>query len=327
MESFSTHGLPVSRKVSFWNEVSSETFAAMEVAPRDAHAFDGQLSRVALGSLTLMDVRSAAVRIRRTRAHIARAAEASWLLLAPLQRSLQISISHCPVVTVASGEFCLIDHAEPYEVTHGDATRALCVGIPRRLLDANPIHTERLAGCVMRADSTSARLLIAVLHALGLEFKPGAAATFAPETAQGLWNLILAAYSPAADASGAQGLAARARDVRADIDANLGDPRLRPADVAARCGFSERYLRTVLQSSGESFSEYLLRRRLEQCARLLRDPAWAARTVTEIAFHSGFSDATHFGRAFKTRYGLAPRDFRRGSWLLDEARERSVIPR
>jgi len=69
----------------------------------------------------------------------------------------------------------------------------------------------------------------------------------------------------------------------------------------------------VLRAAGEPFSEYLLRRRLEQCARLLRDAAWDGRTVTEIAFYSGFSDASHFGRVFKARFGLAPRDYRRSS--------------
>ena len=313
MESFSTCGVPASRKVSYWNEISSETFAVMDVAPRDAQAFDGQLSRAAVGSLTLMDVHSAAARIRRTRSHIARSADASLLLLTPLHRAFQLGIDDGRPVTLGSGEFCLIDYTRPYEIVHGDGMRVLCVDIPRRLVNAQVIDADRLIGRVMRAENPSARLLIAVLCAIGTEFRNESGANFTPETAQGLWNLILAAYAPESDATERYGLAARARAIRADIDANLGDPCLRPADVAARCGFSERYLRTVLRSVGEPFSEYLLRRRLEQCARLLSEPTWNMRTVTEIALYSGFSDATHFGRAFKARYGLTPRDYRRNS--------------
>ncbi|HUI61809.1 MAG TPA: helix-turn-helix domain-containing protein [Steroidobacteraceae bacterium] len=313
MESFSTYGVPTSRKVSFWNELSSETFAAMEVAPRDAQAFDGALTRAPLGSFTLMEVHSAAVRIRRTRSHIARATESSLLLLAPLQRSMQLSVANGPTVTVATGEFCLLDHARPYEVVHGDHTRTLCVDIPRRLFEAEGVDGDRLAGRLMRADSASTRLLLAVLRAIGAEFQAGSAAAFNAATASGLWNLILAAYAPAAQSMNSHGRAARARAIHVDIESNIGDPRLCPAEVAARCGFSERYLRAVLRAQGETFCEYLLRRRLERCARMLLDPAWARRSVTEIAFHSGFSDASHFGRAFKARYGLAPRDFRRSA--------------
>jgi len=313
MESYSTHGLPTSRKVSFWNQISSETFASMEIAPRDTLAFDGLLSRAPLGPLTLMDVQSTAVRIRHTHSHIARSGEASLLLLAPLKSSMQLSIDSGAAITVAAGEFCLIDHARPYEIVHGDGVRTLCVDVPRRLFEAAVADGGRLAGRLMRAEDASARLLVALLRGIGAEIYPGSAARFAPELAQGLWSLIVAAYAPAGDADAGHGLAARARSIRADIDANLADPCLRPADVAARCGVSERYLRAVLRDGGESFSAYLLRRRLEHCARLLHDPAWRGRTLTEIAFHSGFSNATHFGRAFKQRYGRVPRDYRRGA--------------
>ncbi|HVO48926.1 MAG TPA: helix-turn-helix domain-containing protein [Steroidobacteraceae bacterium] len=311
MESFSTYSVPVSRKVSFWNELSSETFAAMEIAPHDSRAFDGELTRAALGSLTLMDVQSAAVRIRRTRSHIARATQSSLLLLAPLRRSMQLSIENGPATTVRDGELCLLDHGRPYEVVHGDDTRTLCVDIPKRLFENEAMDCDRFTGRLLRADSCNARVLISLLRAIGLEFHPRSTTVFNPATAAGLWNLILAAYEPAVDCTSAR--EARVRIVRAEIDARLSDPGLKPADVATRCGFSERYLRTVLRGTGESFSAYLLRRRLEHCARLLRDPAWDLRSITEIAFRSGFSDATHFGRAFKARYGRTPRDFRRAA--------------
>ena len=56
----------------------------------------------------------------------------------------------------------------------------------------------------------------------------------------------------------------------------------------------------------------ILRRRLEECAMQLRDPIWARRTITEIAFSWGFNNATHFARVFREKYGLSPRDYRAG---------------
>jgi len=40
-------------------------------------------------------------------------------------------------------------------------------------------------------------------------------------------------------------------------------------------------------------------------------PAQGNRTVTAIAFDYGFNSPTHFGRAFRARYGATPRDYRR----------------
>ena len=80
--------------------------------------------------------------------------------------------------------------------------------------------------------------------------------------------------------------------------------------MARAAGISTRRLRALLARGGESFSSYLLRRRLERCAQLLRDSCWRGRSITEIAFRSGFNNTTHFGYAFKRRYGLTPREFR-----------------
>jgi AraC family transcriptional regulator, positive regulator of tynA and feaB len=234
-------------------------------------------------------------------------------MIAPLRCPIQVGTNGRGAATVTPGELYVIDHAVPHEIMHGDGVRALCVDIPRRLVAASAISTERLTGRVIRADNAGARLLVAMLHAMGSEFRPGLAVNFAPETASGLWSLILATFSALGDPRSGRDPACRLRSVYADIDANLWDAGLRPSDIAARCGFSERYLRTLLHSTGETFSNYLLRRRLERCAQFLRDPTWHARTITEIAFNSGFSNATHFGRAFKARYGMTPREFRRRS--------------
>jgi AraC-like DNA-binding protein len=49
---------------------------------------------------------------------------------------------------------------------------------------------------------------------------------------------------------------------------------------------------------------------LAQCQRDLASPILAHRHVSEIAFAWGFNDVSHFGRVFRERYGLSPRDFR-----------------
>jgi AraC-like DNA-binding protein len=50
---------------------------------------------------------------------------------------------------------------------------------------------------------------------------------------------------------------------------------------------------------------------LEECSRALQIPAQRGRTVTSIAFDFGFNSPTHFGRVFRARYGVTPREYRR----------------
>jgi AraC family transcriptional regulator, positive regulator of tynA and feaB len=93
----------------------------------------------------------------------------------------------------------------------------------------------------------------------------------------------------------------------------LHDPQLTPARVAGAMHMSPRYLHHLFEEEGETVSRYILRRRLEECARAMRDAAQLGRTVTEIAFQHGFNDASHFGRVFRERFGMSPRDYRRHS--------------
>jgi AraC-like DNA-binding protein len=58
---------------------------------------------------------------------------------------------------------------------------------------------------------------------------------------------------------------------------------------------------------GETPKKYLLRQRIEEAARRLRDTDQA---ITRIALDLGFSSSQHFARAFRQLKGCSARDFR-----------------
>jgi len=60
----------------------------------------------------------------------------------------------------------------------------------------------------------------------------------------------------------------------------------------------------------ESPGKWLLRRRLDHAANLLRH---SPMNITEIAFESGFVDVSHFSRVFKARFALPPMAYRQES--------------
>jgi AraC-like DNA-binding protein len=70
------------------------------------------------------------------------------------------------------------------------------------------------------------------------------------------------------------------------------------------------YLHRLFSSESETVSRYILRRRLEECSRALRDPVQSRKSVTMIAFEHGFSSLPHFCRVFRERFALTPTDFR-----------------
>jgi AraC-like DNA-binding protein len=95
------------------------------------------------------------------------------------------------------------------------------------------------------------------------------------------------------------------------IETRLGDPDLSPAKVAEEHGVSQRYLQKLFTLAGKTFSGYVRARRLERCHADLVSPLYAQLSISEICFRWGFNGSSHFSRAFRERYGVSPREYRR----------------
>ncbi len=79
-------------------------------------------------------------------------------------------------------------------------------------------------------------------------------------------------------------------------------------EVAAALGYSPSYLsRLVTRHLGRSLSEHVLVRRMEAAKLMLADPQL---TAGEVAEQLGYSDPSHFSRAFAKVTGLSPRVYR-----------------
>ncbi|MEA2868557.1 MAG: hypothetical protein QOE39_3272, partial [Bradyrhizobium sp.] len=128
--------------------------------------------------------------------------------------------------------------------------------------------------------------------------------------AEMLLTLSRQKLSSAIEAIGIGTQAALLHRIYEAIERKLGDPDITPARIAQMEGISERYLQKLFETTGDSFTHYLRERRLQRCWADLANPAEAHRSVSDIAFGCGFSDAAHFSRSFRDRFGLSPTAFR-----------------
>ena len=99
----------------------------------------------------------------------------------------------------------------------------------------------------------------------------------------------------------------RARDL---ADARYAEP-LTVADMAGAAGLSPAHFsRAFKRAFGESPHQYLLTRRLERAAALLRVTDWS---VAEVCFAVGASSLGSFTASFGRVFGRSPAAYRR-SW-------------
>jgi len=96
----------------------------------------------------------------------------------------------------------------------------------------------------------------------------------------------------------------RARDL---VDAHYADP-ISVADMARAAGLSKAYFTREFRSAfGESPRAYLLTRRLERAAAMLRT---TDRSVADICMAVGLSSVGSFTTCFTRTYGMSPTTYR-----------------
>jgi len=107
--------------------------------------------------------------------------------------------------------------------------------------------------------------------------------------------------------------AARLCAIKIGIANNLNRPSLSVTDVAASHGVSPRYVQTLFEAEGITFSEFVLSQRLALVLRMLVNRRFADRTIGDIVREAGLANSSHFSRAFRRRYGGTPSDVRRAA--------------
>ncbi len=84
---------------------------------------------------------------------------------------------------------------------------------------------------------------------------------------------------------------------------------LRISDLAEVAAMStSNLMRSFKAQTGLSVAAYVRERRLQRAREMLSEPR---RSLSQVAFDTGFSDHSHLTRSFKARFGVTPSQWRR----------------
>lgn len=93
------------------------------------------------------------------------------------------------------------------------------------------------------------------------------------------------------------------------IAARLADPGLDPGMIAQELGCSRATLYRAFSQYEMTVAEYIREARLEEAMRRLRSSS-PRQSIEAIAAQCGFTDAKHFRKLFRARFGMSPKDAR-----------------
>ena len=216
---------------------------------------------------------------------------------------------------IEPGSLILTDNRKPGWLSFPHAMNVLTLQFPEQAMPGEIAEHLNRAPLVIAPDDFSGAVLSSFVASLPRRAgaASGAAAVELGERVLGLLALALRErgilVEPAMETLVGEDLYCRsALDL---IDCWLDCRDLSPAKVAVQLGISERHLYRLLAARGLRFGNEVLRRRLARVAGHMRDPQQATRSLTDIALAQGFSNSSHFSRAFREHYGCSPREYRR----------------
>jgi len=312
LETFSTAGLEPRRKIEFWNDTACASFTPIVSEPVDLRNFNGRLTRTQLGDMRLAEVYSDAQTVKHLRSHVARTRAPMFFLQMQLDGE-SINRQDGRAARLGPGDFTLCDTTRPYEMQFERSNRMFVVGIPDTLLRRYLASPESVVAVPMSGNSGLSGLLSGFLRDFWTRCRDDIDPIIVPRITRAILDLVASAYTTCPEAQSERSSLATSHRIRIVnyIESHLGDPDLTPMRVAEACKITPRYLHHLFSQESETVARYILRRRLEECSRILTLSSHRTRTVTSIAFDFGFNSPTHFGRVFRARYGVTPREFRR----------------
>lgn len=307
---FSTESVHPRDRFDLWHSIACRAYAQHECTPAAPAKFSGTLQKASLAQATLSVYENTPMDLWRTPRQVEMAPSDRVFICLQLDNSCHIS-QLGRETTIHPSEFTIIETSKPYTFIYPETSRQLVLDIDRAEL------TRRLG-----AISGVTALNIAPSEGIGglasgfLQMLPRHAASLSDAHGQrvatqviDLVALALARRAELAQVKLGSGSALTLIRLRAAVEQALPNRDATCQDVAAAAGISLRYANTLLAREQTSLERLIKERRLERCRAALAEDG--ARSISDIAYTWGFSDISHFSKAFKSAYGLSPRDYRR----------------
>jgi AraC-like DNA-binding protein len=241
---------------------------------------------------------------------VQKATEQVFLLHLQLQgRSLNRQAGKAAILE--TGDFTLCDSSRPYSLEFNDPNNMLVLRIPAPFLRRFIASPEDVVSRHMPGDRGMSAVVSSLLQGHWRNSIEDINPASQQALEESLLNLLTLAYTErmslqTQDTSPHDALRQR---IQLYIDQNAGFLELTPELIANAHGISKRYLHKLFSEAGLTVGRYLLECRLNR-ARTLLEQTGHQNSIESIGFEAGFSNASYFNRAFKSRFGMTPRQYR-----------------
>ncbi|MEQ4255457.1 helix-turn-helix domain-containing protein [Pseudomonas syringae] len=284
-----------------WQEVVSSTYGLVASQPLNEAPFDGRLNVRGQGSVTFTRIQSSPLHYRR----LQQDRESDHFLL---------TLSLCPDALVVqndresrqgAGDIVLYDSAQPYACSYPEGDDQIVLTVPRKLLLQHIPSAECLVCRTLDGRSALGRVAAVVLtEAWNAE---GLSDPLSERLNASLLDVLSTAFDSVfgdTDIRRQSHQMQQLQRIKQFLLNNLPDTGLTAENIALATHVSPRTLNRLFAQEGTTAIRWLWQQRLSAChdALLKRH----VRRVSDAALNFGFTNLSHFSRAFKNAYGIPP---------------------
>ena len=301
----------VASSFDHWRHLVAESFVPLAAQTSDVNGFRGHLRSRVLDRMSVVEVSAASHEVHRTPALIAQASERYFKLNLQLEGT-GLLIQDNREALLRPGDLAIYDTNRPYTLAFEEQARMMVVMFPCDALSLPTDYVGQLAAVRMAGSTGLSGIVGQFIRQLSenLDVLSGPSGSRLAINALDLVSTMLhAEMDIAPDRMKPQAMLAVS--VREYIEANLSDPQLSPASIAAAHFISTRHLHNVFHESGTTVASFIRSQRLDGARRDLQDPLHAGKSVGAVAAQWGFLDAAHFSRTFRDAFGVSPSEWRR----------------
>lgn len=267
-----------------------------------------------IGRLTVCSVRSNAIKVERT-PRLARDNLPPSIFLGVQLAGSSLIVQGDREAVLRPGDLAFSDSTTPYTLLDGEGIRQHFFSIPMSALALPYDAIRQLAAVTLSPGHPVADLAATYFRRLGARpdifTQPGAAAVGRPSIE--LVRALITTHLDASEFARESLESTLLLRILEYVRGHLAEPGLNAIQIAFAHHISVRHLYNVLAHGGISPGDWIRTQRLERCHEELSLPLVRSGNISSIARRHGFTDASSFGRLFRSAYGISPRGWRKMS--------------
>lgn len=297
----------------YWHHFTCRTYSFTECRLHSDRQFSAQISIRKFGALAFSHATSRfsdLIELTRTPHNVLSDARDDFMLFLPLQDDVVLA-QDGREARASGGDLVLYDQARPFrlQVRHQDT---MLVSIPRPLLMSRTSKAPEMTARRIGGRSRLGALTGSVMHRLA-QLEDSLDEKVLERLAASALDILATALE--AEFCGAERAEPRQQrkldQVKRYVLANLHDTSLDLRTIASAQNLAPRTLNRLFAAEGTTPIRWLWRQRLNASYRALAEGH--VTQVTDAALNFGFTDLSHFSRAFKEAFGTLPHALRQRS--------------